>query len=164
MPPHQPPRHPQHSDPASPSRPYNVLTTRTPAIASWSSEHILRTLLYLITSSLEMEGIVPPYSSFSGLREAVRFGYIEDVRSKHCVIRTSEPTKPLFKFSRLLAEAIQHWHMDILEFLLLERIPINSDAVKAAAETRCHEALSMLFNHGWDINQPLSGDEPPVLR
>ncbi|KAK1083117.1 hypothetical protein LTR48_006518 [Friedmanniomyces endolithicus] len=109
-----------------------------------------------------MEGIVPPYSSFSELREAVRFGYIEDVRSKLCVIRISEPTKPVSKFSRLLADAIQHRHLSILEFLLLERIPMTSDAVKAAAETRCFEALSMLFNHGWDINQPLSGDEPPV--
>ena len=94
----------------------------------------------------------------------MRFGYIEDVRSKLRVIRTSELTKPLSKFSRLLAEAIQHWHVDNLEFLLLERIPIIPDAVKAAAETRCHEALTMLFNRGWDINQPLSGDEPPVLR
>ncbi|KAK1808377.1 hypothetical protein LTR12_017268 [Friedmanniomyces endolithicus] len=110
-----------------------------------------------------MDGIVLPYSSFSDLREAVRFGYIEDVRFKLCLIRTSEPTKPLSKFSRLLAEAIQHRHMDILEFLLLKRIPITSDAVKAAAKTRCREALSMLFNHSWDINQPLSGDEPPVL-
>ncbi|KAK1084348.1 hypothetical protein LTR33_002719 [Friedmanniomyces endolithicus] len=110
-----------------------------------------------------MEGIVPPYSSFGELREAVRFGYIEDVRSKLCVIRISDPTKPLSKFSRLLADAIQHRHLGILELLLLERIPITSDAVKAAAEIRCHEALSMLFNHGWDINQPLSGDQPPVL-
>ncbi len=108
-----------------------------------------------------MEGTVPPYS---GLREPVRFGYIKDVRSKVCVIRTSEPTKPLSRFSRLLAEAIQHRHMDMLEFLLLERVPTTSDAVKATAATRCHGALSMLFNHGWDIIQPLSGDKPPLLR
>ncbi|KAF2212344.1 hypothetical protein CERZMDRAFT_112062 [Cercospora zeae-maydis SCOH1-5] len=54
----------------------------------------------------------------------------------------------------------------LLATLLEHDIPVNGMAVKAAAalpQDQAIECLEVLFALGWDVNEPLSNTEPPVL-
>ena len=99
----------------------------------------------------------------TNFREDVRFGYLDDIESLIQKFKLTYPSKPLSRFSCALADAIQHRHIDILEHLLIAGVPVTSSAVRAAANKRCRQSLSLLLHFGWDINRPLSGDEPPIL-
>lgn len=111
-----------------------------------------------------MEDLVLPYDEIDRLREDVRFGYAEAVRTSMEANKARSVPKPLSRYSALLAEAIRHRHDNILEVLLSEGIPVTASAVKVAAEGKSTRALSVLIGHGWEINKPLSASEPPMLR
>lgn len=111
-----------------------------------------------------MNEAVLPYGELDYLKEKVRFGDSEDVRTLIRAVRAQNPTRPLAKYSCLLGEAIRHRQYRILDILLSEGVPVSSSAVVAAAKAKSYNTLAAFFDHGWDVNEPLSGSQPPVLR
>ncbi len=111
-----------------------------------------------------MECLVLPYDEIDRLREDVQFGRTEAVRSFLEVHKADSVPEPLARYSGLLAEAIRHAHVDTLEALLGEGVPVAGSSIKAAVEAKSTSILDMLLAHGWEINKPLSGSEPPMLR
>ncbi|KAK1051410.1 hypothetical protein LTR12_009432 [Friedmanniomyces endolithicus] len=110
-----------------------------------------------------MECLVLPYDEIDRLREDVQFGRTEAVRSFLEVHKADTVPEPLARYSGLMAEAIRHGHVDTLEALLGEGVPVTESSIKAAVEAKSTSILDILFAHGWEINQPLSGSEPPML-
>ena len=66
---------------------------------------------------------------------------------------------------RSLAEAIRQQNIEMVQFLLDENVANNGDLpVEVAVRSRAFKVLELFLQRGWDINQPMSRDEPPVLR
>ncbi|WPH01191.1 Hypothetical protein R9X50_00402700 [Acrodontium crateriforme] len=121
-----------------------------------------------------MANFILPPSLYDVFLESVHFGTPEDARHTITYHLNGPPqavTKAKRSLSHVLAKIISLRKRELLD-LLLEPIvehgvPIIGNAVKAAAALPLDEAtyyLDALFALGWDVNEPISNAEPPVLR
>ena len=69
--------------------------------------------------------------------------------------------KPLFK--ELMALAIEDGHPSIVSRVLGLGLKLSRLHIEMALDNPSAEIFQAFLDHGWDLNAPLSGIEPPVL-
>jgi len=99
------------------------------------------------------------------LREAVCFGYEEDVTAIVRSVKRSDARSPMLEtFAYMYEYAIEYNHEGVVRRLAKEGVPITAVALDTAAERGSKSGLALLFELGWDINRRLGPWQPPVLR
>lgn len=63
-----------------------------------------------------------------------------------------------------LLEAIEQENLEIVQVLLNENVADGNDVIEPAVRARAFRVLEMLLRNGFDINQPVGPNEPPVMR
>lgn len=67
------------------------------------------------------------------------------------------------KTTPLLYEAVKKSSFDLINYLLENRIPMNSQLVVIATTNTSYQTLEAFLTHGWDINAPISWNTPALL-
>ena len=62
-----------------------------------------------------------------------------------------------------LHAAIENNQPRAVSFLLDHYHPIRRPDVEKAIKVQSEEIFQVFLDHGWDINEPLGGNEPPAL-
>jgi hypothetical protein len=79
------------------------------------------------------------------------------------VAYVGEKPHPGWLYDSLLV-AVQQNNVEMVQFLLDEKVTEGRLPVEPAVRARAFEVLELFLRNGLDINQPLSPNEPPVLR
>lgn len=98
------------------------------------------------------------------LENAAQSGDLDKVQSLWTVIKAEEDDVELAASEIICSVAVEHCQKDVLRLLLSHGIRPTAGAVATAARAQCTDCLTMLLDHGWDINTKLGGRYPPVLR
>ena len=64
---------------------------------------------------------------------------------------------------RSLAAAIINGNVEIVRFLLDEKVVDGDLPIESAVRGQSSEVLELFLQYGWDINRPLARNEPPAL-
>ena len=62
-----------------------------------------------------------------------------------------------------LSEAIRQNNVEIVRYLLDENVANGDLPVETAVRWQAFEILELFLRYGWDVNQPMGRNEPPVL-
>lgn len=96
-------------------------------------------------------------------------GNFEDVQKQYQQLFQSpevqtlrEQPQPAWLYESL-SEAIRLDDVKIVEFLLNEDVSNGEFPVEVAVRKGAYKTLSLFLDYGWDVNKPLSNNEPPIL-
>lgn len=64
---------------------------------------------------------------------------------------------------RTMLNAIWEGGTEFVSILMDSGLPMHYIYAKQAIHSRSKPILAVFLQHGWDINQPISGTEPPIL-
>jgi hypothetical protein len=64
----------------------------------------------------------------------------------------------------IMIDAIRQDNTQFTMDLLFYRLPLAPDYALEAAKSKAKKVLKIFFEKGWDINNPTSEAQPPLLR
>ncbi|KAJ5819839.1 hypothetical protein N7474_005430 [Penicillium riverlandense] len=99
------------------------------------------------------------------LQVATLSGNIEAINAVLSRWRESSIDNETFEVTTgpVLYEAIVNNSFEVVSCLLDNQVPMNSQLFMKATEDTSYQILQEFLNHGWDINTPISSNDPPAL-
>lgn len=90
--------------------------------------------------------------------------HLEDEQQlRECLDRTLAADNNVHHLADLMSHAISSNKVFLVKELLRRKMPLTSWYVHKALEAKAKDILEIFFDNGWDINQPMSTMNPPIL-
>lgn len=111
----------------------------------------------------------PPVSpqTFQILEQLLEYCVHDDFnsfRSSLLSVFSSRPDFNIRSLSRVMSKAINLKRTLFVEELFHHGLPMSKCFAYEAVLAGAKEILQIFLKHGWDVNQPMSPELPPVLR
>jgi hypothetical protein len=102
----------------------------------------------------------------NALRRVVRAGDLQGVQNTFSDWLEDDPTNVLkiSSFYLCIEDAVQCDQYEILTYLLSQGILLDILDVAMAVRRKKRRALEIYMTHGWNINDPRTDLQPPLLR
>lgn len=102
----------------------------------------------------------------NALRREVRAGNLQGVQNTFSDWLEDDPSNisKMGCFYLCIGDAVECGQNEILTYLLSEGIPLNILEVSLAIRRKQRRALEIFIAHGWNINEPRTDRDPPLLR
>jgi hypothetical protein len=113
---------------------------------------------------MSRSSFIPP-EEMAQLRAVALSGNIEAINAVLSRWRENPIDDEIFepKTGPVLYEAIENKLSEVVSCLLDNHVPMNSQLFMKATEDTSYQILQEFLNHGWDINTPISSNDPPAL-